>query len=178
MKGDWIQTYTGKQFWPLDPQIVDIDIRDIAHALSMICRFTGHCEKFYSVAEHSIRVSEILPNDLKLYGLLHDASEAYLSDVARPLKMLPMFSEYRIIEKILQEMIYIRYGLDSQEPEKVKEADNILLFTEARDLMKTPPASWRNNSFVLLPKRIEPTNAEDAEKEFLKIFFELYIKIT
>ncbi|MFG0247924.1 MAG: phosphohydrolase, partial [Phycisphaeraceae bacterium JB051] len=77
----WIQTYTGKAFYPLreDPGI--IDIRDIAHALSLQCRFNGHCSDFYSVAQHSVHVSEVVPQAFALWGLLHDAAEAYMSDL-------------------------------------------------------------------------------------------------
>lgn len=174
MKGDWIQTFTGKQFWPIDPQIEDIDIKDIAHALSLICRFTGHCEKFYSVAEHSIRVCDVLPKELKLYGLLHDASEAYLTDISRPLKMLNLFDSYREIEKNLQNLIYIKYFLRPTEPFKVKEADNILLFTEARDLMKKPPVKWRDTIYNPLYKKINPMSSKKAEKLFLRRFYELF----
>src|SRR5271156_4912831 len=80
----WIQTFTGKKFYPFNPKPQDIDIRDIAHALSNICRFTGHTKRFYSVAEHSRNVAKLVPAHMKLQALLHDASEAYLCDIARP----------------------------------------------------------------------------------------------
>ena len=65
-KGDWILTYSGIEFWPLDPRPEDVRIEDIAHALSMQCRFAGHCDRFYSVAEHSIRVADLVPREDKL----------------------------------------------------------------------------------------------------------------
>jgi len=83
--GDWIETYTGKQFYPLDPYPEDIDVRDIAHALSNLCRFTGHCRAFYSVAEHSIYVSTHVPKTMALQALFHDAPEAYIADISGPL---------------------------------------------------------------------------------------------
>jgi len=83
---EWIQTYTGKKFWAFDAAIADICIEDIAHALAMRCRFGCHCKEFYSVAQHSVIVSHHLPPELKLWGLLHDATEAYLPDVPRPQK--------------------------------------------------------------------------------------------
>ena len=79
--GDWMQTYTGERFWPLDPRIEDIHIRDISMALGKLCRYGGHTIFFYSVAEHSVLVSEYVPEEYALWGLLHDASEAYLSDI-------------------------------------------------------------------------------------------------
>src|ERR1017187_10636100 len=76
-----ITTFSGIHFWPLLPNPADIRIEDIAHALSNQCRFAGHAREFYSVAEHSVRVSQLCPPEDALWGLLHDASEAYLTDV-------------------------------------------------------------------------------------------------
>jgi hypothetical protein len=90
--GDWIQTYSGRQFWPLDPRVEDVHLEDIAHALSNVCRYTGHVREFYSVAEHSVHVSWSCEPEDALWGLLHDASEAYLADMARPVKQnMPVY---------------------------------------------------------------------------------------
>ena len=89
-------TYTGKEFYPLDPNPADIDIKDIAHALSNCCRFAGHIKSFYSVAQHSVIVSELCEPENALAGLLHDASEAYLSDIARPVKYTEQMEGYRL----------------------------------------------------------------------------------
>ena len=75
--GSWLQTYTGKKFYPFDPREEEVDILDIAHALSQLCRFGGHTKEFYSVAEHCVLVSMCCPSEVKLLGLLHDAAEAY-----------------------------------------------------------------------------------------------------
>lgn len=83
---DWIQTYTGRRFFPLEPNPADVDIRDIAHALALETRFGGHSRVFYSVAEHCVRVSHEVEPPHALWGLLHDAAEAYLADVPRPVK--------------------------------------------------------------------------------------------
>jgi hypothetical protein len=127
-----IQTFTGKRFFPFDPDPKLIDILDIAHALVNQCRFGGHCAFHWSVAAHSCLVA-METGDLA--GLLHDASEAYLPDVVRPLKKLPAFAAYRQAEERLQKMIAEKYGLPWPEPAHVKEADNIILTAEANVLM-------------------------------------------
>jgi uncharacterized protein len=139
MKTDWILTYTGKHFFPLEPNCEDIDILDIAHALSNICRFTGHCREFYSVAQHSVMVAELLWNqhldyEMALAGLLHDASEAYLIDVARPVKHSPDFEFYRTAEAKLQNVINDCFNCDGYK-NQIKGADSIMLATEAYFLM-------------------------------------------
>lgn len=150
----------------------DIDITDIAHALSHLCRYTGHCRVFYSVAQHSTLVSTAVSHDIALEGLLHDASEAYLGDVNRPLKML--LPEYREIEQRVDAAIRMRFGLPLQESPGVKEADNILLVTEARDLM--PWGSGRGGEWAWardiprLSHRIIPLSPLAARDEFMMTF--------
>lgn len=164
---NWIQTYTGRSFYPLEPREDDLDVRDIAHALSLLCRFNGHCRCFYSVAEHSVRVAEILPARLALWGLLHDAAEAYLSDLPRPIKQqMPAFSR---AEDRLLEVITRRFGLGWPMPAQVAEADSRLLVTEARDLMGRPPRSWRLG-LAPLDQPIEPWPPEEAERRFLLLY--------
>ncbi len=85
----WIQTFTGRRFWPLGARAGDVDVRDIAHALALKCRFNGHCRVFYSVAEHSVRVSRVMEvggRKMAMWGLMHDAAEAYLADLGGPIK--------------------------------------------------------------------------------------------
>ena len=134
-RGAWIRTFSGLQFWPLDPRPEELRIEDIAHALSQQCRFAGHSRLFYSVAEHSVHVSALCPLEDALWGLLHDASEAYLQDVARPLKSLPEFAAYREAERHLQEMIVRGFGLDAEPPASVHDADNAMLHLESRCLL-------------------------------------------
>ena len=102
----WIETFTGKQFYFLDPTRDSIDIRDIAHSLAYTCRYTGHCKRFYSVAEHSILVSYLA--DDPLAGLLHDASEAYITDIASPIK--PHLTNYKELEDMLMGHIADRFN--------------------------------------------------------------------
>lgn len=142
-RGDWIQTFTGRQFWPLDPRPEDVDIEDIAHALSNVCRFTGHVREFYSVAQHAVLVSSLVPAEHALWGLLHDASEAYIADVASPLKVQEEMAPYRAIERGIMDAVCARFGLAPREPDEVKHVDRRLLATEARDLMP-PHAVWAN----------------------------------
>lgn len=174
---DWIQTYRGRQFYPLRPRLDDIDIDDIAHALSLQCRFNGHCRVFYCVAEHSVRVMRLLQQqdhdgDIVLWGLLHDAAEAYLSDLPRPLKMMmPQFGQ---TEDVLLRAIIEHMGLTWPMPEAVRIADDMLLVTEARDVMAPPPAPW---GFAVgldpLPDLIEPISPTQAEADFLAAYHQL-----
>lgn len=173
--GGWMQTFLSKQFWPLDPRADEVFIEDIAHALSNQCRFAGHCQKFYSVAEHSVRVSLIVPPEYALHGLLHDASEAYLVDLPRPVKYYSEIGKHYVAaEKRVAEEIGKHFGLVlTPEPAQVKEADNILLMTEARDLLGKPPVPWQESAVKPLPDRIEPWSPTLAKDRFIARFAEL-----
>lgn len=132
----WIQTYTGKHFDPERCGRDDIAILDIAHALSNLCRFNGHCRTFYSVAQHSVLVSRIMPEALALEGLLHDAAEAYLGDITRPIKSQLLGSWFHLMECRVNYVIVDRFGLRStMYADLLQEADDRALATEARDLM-------------------------------------------
>lgn len=165
-KTNWFQTFTGNQFWVTDPEPDDIHVADIAHALANICRFNGHCSEFYSVAQHSILVSHIVPPDVAAWGLLHDAAEAYLGDMATPIKrILPRFSK---LEEGIMRAVAIKFMLPWPEPDVVKMADLLMLATERRDLMAAPPSSWIDCERITpLPRKIHPWHQARAEKEFL-----------
>jgi len=139
-KGDWIQTFTGRCFWPLDPKPEEVFIEDIAHALSMTCRFAGHCTRFYSVAEHSVNVSRLVPPEDALWGLLHDAAEAYSADIPRPLKRF--LTEWKPMEDAITNVIVQKFGLPSEEPRSVKEADWRILADEQSALMSPCEQGW------------------------------------
>ena len=96
--GDWIQTFSGGCFWPLDPRSSEVDIHDIAQSLAMTPRYRGHTVRFYSVAEHSVLVSRAVPPEYALWGLLHDAAEAYTADIPSPLKR--SIAEWPTIERV------------------------------------------------------------------------------
>jgi hypothetical protein len=170
---DWIQTFTGRQFFPLQPRVEDVCIEDIAHALSNLCRFAGHVECFYSVAQHSLLVSRTVPREHALRGLLHDAAEAYMVDIPRPIKHSLGMEFYRESEDRLQRVIYERFGLSPNDPPCIKEADLSLLRTEQRDLMKPAPVAWRDNRAGALDFNIEPLLPRAAESAFLKRFHSL-----
>jgi len=138
--GDWMQTYTGKQYWPIDPRPEEVCIEDIAHALSNICRYAGHCKSFYSVAEHSIYVSLIVQPEHALTALLHDATEAYVVDVPRPLKRF--LANYKEIEQSNWIAIADKFGLPHEMPREIKDADNAVLLAEKEYVMGPQPHAW------------------------------------
>jgi hypothetical protein len=146
---DWIQTYTGLQFRPLSPDPAAVRIEDIAHALANKCRFTGHTTRFYSVAEHSVLVSSILPPELQLVGLLHDAGEAYLPDIASPIKRFVSVNgepfsalEARVLRAVFKGLKLNVLGCELAESEEVKRADLAVLTAERDQIMSPPPADW------------------------------------
>lgn len=159
-----IQTFTGKV---IDLGLVteeDIDILDIAHALSLINRYTGHTIAPYSVAQHSVHVSRLVADEHALWGLLHDASEAYLGDVSRPLKsMLP---DYKRLEEMVQRAIADRFALGWPIPAEVKAADNVALMAEKRDLMPLDRGDWGIDDMAA-PERIAPVAWKEAKEMFL-----------
>lgn len=171
-----IITFTGKRMDPWAPVAEDIDIRDIAHALSNICRFTGHVKEFYSVGEHAVLVADLLAGEDQKWGLLHDASEAYIADVSRPVKQQPGMALYREAEERLQQLIYRKFGLTGIPPERLKWADDMALNSEARSLM---PLTYKGHplfgGLVVVPSdAIKPLRPWEAEELFLKRFGELW----
>lgn len=172
-KGDWLQTYTAEAFWPLDPRASEVNISDISHALSNTCRYTGHVARFYSVAEHSVIVSHYVPKEHALWGLLHDAPEAYIADLARPVKR--NIPEYSVIERAIMVAVAERFGLSMPEPEAVKEIDNRILHDERKELMPGhPPRSWGLEHLAPLGCYIRALAPPDAKALFMHRFNQLY----
>lgn len=171
----WIETFTGTKFDLLDTEEDDIHISDIAHALSNICRFCGHTKSFYSVAQHSVLVSDLLPDSLKLVGLLHDATEAYLHDITKPLKSV--LSDYREIEKKLQYVISNKFCLPRGGfPQSVKIADHTALLIEKRD-MTFSDKTWDHPYSSISISNIDtivPQLPAEAKCQFLHLFKSLY----
>lgn len=188
---DFIITRSGTRFYPLDPNPEDICIEDIAASLSKKCRFTGHCAKFYSVAEHSILAAHfaksIDPSGRStMQALLHDAAEAYLADVATPVKRDPRFAFFRDAEDLLQSVIYGHFGIVPTETSNsvVKFADDEAFRVEWRELMHSEtrdlygccvlrPATPAVEDSYGLPKAssvLVCASPEDAERRFLEVF--------
>jgi hypothetical protein len=172
-KGDWIQTFSGRHISPFHLTGEEIVIEDIAHALSHLCRFGGHAQRFYSVAQHSLVVSLCCPAEHALWGLLHDAAEAYLSDIPRPIKRhLPM---YRETEDRLLRTIAERFALSWPMPGIVKEVDTAALGTEAQHLMGNIDdwADLRNVQPLVPAERLVPIldwTPAHAKQHFLDRF--------
>lgn len=167
-----VQLASGGYIDLLDPQPEDIHLSDIAFGLSHICRFTGHTKHFYSVAQHSVMVSNLVDVALAKEALLHDASEAYIGDVSTPLKNL--LPEYKKIEGRLEAVISDKFGLPQKKNPLVKKADLIALVTEKRDLMTTTPKDrelW-GDLFKIKPcvDKIHPQPSEVARHSFLLQF--------
>lgn len=173
--GDWIETFTGRKFFPLDPRPEDICIEDIAHHLSQICRFTGAVREFYSVAQHSWLVSERVDARHALWGLLHDAAEAYLGDLSRPIKRDGGWAQnYREAERRVMDQVCEKFGLPPVEPESVRRADDFMVVNEARQLMRSKAKSWSwGHDVKALADCIEPWGPHYAELMFLNRFRQL-----
>lgn len=168
----WILTRSGRQFDLLNPTAAMICPRDIAHALSGLCRFNGHTHTHYSVAQHSLLVCDLVPQRDKLPALIHDASEAYLGDMTRPLKAL--MPEYREIEQRVWHAICDRFDINPILPESVNRADLVALATERRDLMPFNPGEWDFlKGIPSMPALITPMTQQEASLQFFSRLMEL-----
>lgn len=177
--GDWIQVFTGGQMFPLDPRPEEIHIEDVAASLSMQCRFNGHTKRdgkpvFYSVAEHCCHVHDALSDGLKLAGLLHDASEAYLCDLPRPIKHSGDFANaYLEAESRLMDVIAIKFGFDFDDWMTVESVDHRLLCTEALQLMAPLHPKWRDHRRPVEGLVLPCWSPEEAREQFLRRYFAL-----
>lgn len=171
-RGDFMQTFSARQFWPLDARQDEVHIEDIAHSLSLQCRYAGHCKQFYSVAEHSVLIANWIwwhssPADA-LVGLMHDATEAYLVDMPRPVKRsLP---DYQRHEAALWKVIAARFRLPEVMPAVVHEADNRII---ADELVNMRPMAWHAKHDDPLGVELLFWSPAEAEDAFLKTFVEL-----
>lgn len=178
-RGDWMQTYTGRAVYPMDLRREDICIVDIAHALSMQCRYNGHSLRFYSVAEHSVLIARWLRDRhgdaVALEGLLHDAAEAYLADVPRPVK--PFLVGYKEAEATANLAIAERYGLETNGcaavHHLVHDVDNRILQDERIQNMANSKKEWSITD-VPLGVTLQFWTPERAKAEFLSLFDKLY----
>ena len=165
------ETVSGCIIYPWHPNPVLINIRDIAHALSNICRFGGHCSSFYSVAQHSVLVSQVVSPENALMGLMHDATEAYLSDVVRPLKKgLP---EYSKLEGQWEKAIFSAFGITGDHAE-IKEADNHILSLEIKAFVRSKGEGWPDFSSKRMESpTIVPWTPDVAREKFMQRWLEL-----
>ncbi len=176
-RGEWMQTFTGRAFYPMSPLAEDIDPVDIAHALSLICRYGGHVSRFYSVAEHCVLMSYAVAPENALWALLHDATEAYMGDMIRPLKQ--MMPAYRRAEDRLSDIIADRFGISRIYPDEVKRADLRILHDEVNALMADPPQSWGSlDDIGPLGVVVTGWAPEYAERLYFERLQELLVQIT
>lgn len=177
--GPWIQTFTGKMFPLYSPGVWDIDIEDIANALSMICRFGGHTSSFYSVAEHCINVANEVDPKYAFDALMHDAAEAYIGDMVTPLKRGD--EHIQQVELRIEAAIARRYQIalyDNDRDYEVKRADWAMCIYEAQHLLPRPDLLqyWTPNTN--LAPNSKPTlwcwKPQEAKKQFLRKFNALH----
>ena len=179
-RGNWMQTYSGGLYWPSDPRPEDVRIEDIAHHLAMLCRYTGAVRRFYSIAEHSVLVSLMVPPQHALSGLLHDATEAYLNDINRPVKRSPGMEGYRVIEARNWRVIAKAFGLPVIHPAEVEKADAEALFHEQAALMPSEPPGLDfgmglPRPAVVRPDLIKGWSWEEAKDVFLTRYQEITV---
>jgi hypothetical protein len=181
--GDWMITHSGRRFWPLDPRPTEIDFRDIAHALSLICRYGGHVRRFYSVAEHSVLMARwfLERGDFTWarYALLHDGPEAYIGDMVRPLK--GSMTLFRSVDRQIERAIFLRAGLGADPlPPEVKAADEAILGDEVRALFR--PEALAAADWLPAHGPLGVTVVGDpphvAEREFTVMFGRLFPELS
>lgn len=177
----WIETYTGRMVTPLSPVPATLSITDIAYALANKCRYSGHTAVYYSVAEHCVLMALFALNRGDNLGarwaLLHDAVEAYIPDVPRPLK--PGLVGWREIEETMEIAILFHFGfgqqierLTDEQREMVKSLDTRILLREAKVLLVSGGLNWRIEGKPL-PVTIHGWTPAQARAEFLSLFDEL-----
>lgn len=168
----YILTASGGRFYYDNMRRSDIRIEDIARALARKCRFAGHCSDFYSVAQHSLHVSQIVPKEYALAGLLHDATEAYMADIPTPLKHL--LPDFKRLEKEAESVIMSVFNVNLPLAKDVKRADLIMLATEKRDFMPEDNDPWPILDGVApLAERLTAWSSETAERLFLNRYYNL-----
>lgn len=174
--GTWMQTYTGRRFWPLSPRAQDVCIDDIAHHLALKCRYNGAVREFYSVAEHSVIVSEAVPPEYAKEALLHDAGEAYWPDVCGRIKNENIFAPIRAGEDETLRVIYSHFGIVSTPASQkaIKEIDYRILVDEMSQLMEH--GTWEPTLRDVLPLGvpIAALSPALAEPVFMARFRELF----
>lgn len=168
-----MQTYTGRPFYPLEPSPDDVEIESIAHSLSMLCRYNGHCLRFYSVAEHCVLLSHSVDPENARWALLHDAVEAYVGDMVRPVKTdMPEFMQ---IEDNLEIMIAGKFNLGWPMPAQVKEHDTRIVVDEREQNMAPSSLPWSLlDGYRSLGVTLQCWSPDRAEAEYLSRYRQLF----
>lgn len=176
LSGPWSQTFTGGRFYPYDPRPEDVSLEDIAQSLSNTCRYNGHLPCFYSVAQHSVIMSRYVKYESALWALFHDAPEAYLSDLPRPVKYGPVGEVYLDIETNVMRVIAEHFGLQWPMPKsEINYHDRRMLATEVRDLQP----HWSGEDWESIEgiepyqEVIKPMLPHEAKVDFLLRVYEL-----
>lgn len=186
-RGGWNECYTGTRFYTFDPAPEDVKIEDIAHSLGLQCRYNGNCMRFYSVAEHSCLLSDFVlhrgwhgiggppgEHEFKydaLIALMHDAAEAYIGDLIRPVKhRMPPFKD---LEGTIEAVIFPALGLPAELPGWMRELDSRILCDERAQAMLTHHNEWSTDELVPLGVNLQFWQPARAEFEFLRRFFQL-----
>lgn len=170
-KGPTITLASGKTFDLLDPHGSEFDIEDIAHGLAHVCRYAGQCRAFFSVAEHSILVSKAV-HDFAFEALMHDAAEAFIGDITRPLKQL--LPDYKAIEAEVEAAITERFSLRPAARPIVKEADLRVLAAEQEQVMASGCASWAAEAGIIpAAVKVQSYMPQQAKALFLERFNQL-----
>ena len=176
--GPWLQTFTGLRFFPLDIQAQDIVIEDIAHALSMLCRYNGHTLRFYSVAEHCV----LMLQHVRRRGgqttrflrsvLMHDAAEAYLGDYPHAMKLI--LPEVKELEKKIEAVIVKKFDLDVRyaAAKGIKMLDRRIIRNE-RDALMPGTHPWVADEYTPLDVKVQGLIPAAAERAFLSAFSEV-----
>ncbi len=172
-----ILTRSGEYFYFDNPEAYDWQIEVIGHSLGNLCRFNGQVNEFYSVAQHSVIVSYLVPEELALPGLLHDGGEMVLGDMSSPLKSL--FPEYKELQNRVDASLFRHFGLPAVEDPRIKIADLIALATEKRDLMIAPKelSRWASTeNSIPMSEIIIPLDPKPARELFLARYREIILK--
>ena len=176
-EGPWIQSTSGRVWSLTNPRVEDVDLADIAHALGNLCRFNGHSCMFFSVAEHSLLVADVVEPELRVYGLLHDAHEAWTGDISTPMKLLlspELECIQESIDRVIHEACGLAWPLSDEMQMYVAVADRYVLALERGYMMRDCPREWPGE---LLPVRLSsspfmPLGPREAASRWLE---EVYI---
>ena len=172
LRAEWMQTYTGGRFYPTNPSPDDVNLVDIAHALSMSCRYNGHVDRFYSVAEHCVLLSYAASPENALWALLHDAAEAYIGDMVRPLKV--QMPQFRALDDLVTGAIMTRFGLPTTMPDEIRDLDTRILLDEKTELLGSSGEWSTTRGLQPLGVPIHGWEPEVAEPLYRERFEELF----